>query len=297
MSESISSINLFKTLVNTGVDVTADSKVSAKRMELALGALSWDNQGVSVRERNQTLSWLVGHAGSLSKSAKHVALSFLRNAPLSNSTHTGTLRTADAYRFTLSALQSGVTNTQISEPEIRTVLSVLGKNPAPARLAEVNELTKSSALSEAAKKEVTRWSATNRPYRAPAELSSKLEPITKDLLWLSESERKISDITLGTAGPKLSVSQFRKLLGEDSKVPVEKLSIDDVFRGQIPETDGLGGPLDANATQMRQLKQVLQENLQDLQAFKVGLIERDLYIVGRTTAGELAGVVTRVVET
>jgi hypothetical protein len=42
---------------------------------------------------------------------------------------------------------------------------------------------------------------------------------------------------------------------------------------------------------------VLKDNLADLQVFKIGGAESDVYVLGKTGQGDLAGIKTKVVET
>jgi len=47
----------------------------------------------------------------------------------------------------------------------------------------------------------------------------------------------------------------------------------------------------------RDLVQTLKKTLKDIKVFKVGKVEADVYIVGRTESGDWAGLKTKVVET
>jgi len=81
-------------------------------------------------------------------------------------------------------------------------------------------------------------------------------------------------------------------------VPVKKSNFWQLFANATQEHDW-DTPEDRTTAQHFQvLVRLLTEHLHDIQVFKVGKnVEYDVYVVGRTAAGDFAGVSTKIVET
>ena len=56
-------------------------------------------------------------------------------------------------------------------------------------------------------------------------------------------------------------------------------------------------PKRETARRFQRLAQLLKETLEDVTVYKVGEVEIDAYVVGKTRSGALAGVKTKLVET
>jgi hypothetical protein len=81
-------------------------------------------------------------------------------------------------------------------------------------------------------------------------------------------------------------------------VPVKKLNFKTFFANATQEQDWYGAEEQETARRFQALVRLLTEHLRDMQVFKIGkTIEYAVYVVGRTTAGDFAGVSTKVVET
>jgi nuclease A inhibitor-like protein len=69
---------------------------------------------------------------------------------------------------------------------------------------------------------------------------------------------------------------------------METTDLKDIFR------DAVAG---ADAAKFRKLISVLNETLADIRVYRIGEIEKDVIIVGKTKAGSWAGLKSKVVET
>jgi len=75
------------------------------------------------------------------------------------------------------------------------------------------------------------------------------------------------------------------------------MSLGVFFKDVITEEDWHNAEEKEEVRKFRQLVLALKKTLKDLKVFKVGKVEADVYIVGRTESGDWAGLKTKVVET
>jgi histidine triad (HIT) family protein len=111
---------------------------------------------------------------------------------------------------------------------------------------------------------------------------------SKDLLMPSESDAPFEPLLWDDPGKPLSPDVVRKLAGAGKKTAVEELTLDALFK-VVPSED------QAN---FQKLAAALKQQLSGVKVYKVGdEAEREVYIVGKTSDGKLAGLKTTVVET
>ena len=107
------------------------------------------------------------------------------------------------------------------------------------------------------------------------------------LLFPSETDAPLEPFAWpGASGPP-DEAAVRANAGVASDAPVERVTLAELTRTIPDESRGDYGPLFA----------VLRNRLKNVAVFKVGEVTVDVYIVGRTTDGQYAGVKTQVVET
>ena len=100
------------------------------------------------------------------------------------------------------------------------------------------------------------------------------------LLYMSESDYPFELIQWD--GPTEPAPEFiRKVAGEAEGSPIQKLEVEQFL----------------NSGRYQRLLLVLQDELSDLRAYKVGRINMPVYVVGLSREGSWLGVATRVVET
>jgi hypothetical protein len=79
--------------------------------------------------------------------------------------------------------------------------------------------------------------------------------------------------------------------------PVEVVSLDDFFQNATQEQDWHNEEEKETVKRYQALVETLKTNLSDIQVYRLGNVEMDTYIVGKTPSGDLAGLSTKVVET
>lgn len=132
---------------------------------------------------------------------------------------------------------------------------------------------------------------------------AKLRVATKGLLFMSESDKPIKAFVwqdIETKGDTVDAS----VLTAAKKVPdgakVTTRTIDDFFKNATVDQAWFGEEEKKQAERFRALVATLKEQLSGVQVFRVeqeGEASVAAYIIGRTAAGNLAGVQTELIET
>ncbi|WP_375466925.1 nuclease A inhibitor family protein [uncultured Nostoc sp.] len=129
-----------------------------------------------------------------------------------------------------------------------------------------------------------------------SEILDQLRTATNGLLMMSESEYPFEvflweGIALGT--PQKVVQQTN----HPQDTPIKIVGIDDFFQVATTEEDWHEEEEKATVKRFQALVQTLKENLSNLQVYRLGEIEIDVYIIGQIPSGDSIGLSTKVVET
>jgi Nuclease A inhibitor-like protein len=127
-----------------------------------------------------------------------------------------------------------------------------------------------------------------------------VEALLPDLTYPSESDESIEFVIcyLKDETP-LTVSQIKDWLMLPPSVYVEERPEADFWEPVTQEEEWFEKEERQRVAQFRTLQQTLETNLTVRQFFRVGDVEIDVYVLGRTTdeEGQRAGLKTKVVET
>ena len=115
----------------------------------------------------------------------------------------------------------------------------------------------------------------------------ELKAATKGLLFPSETDAPLEAFAWPGSDGAPDEAIVRAYAKADKAVPVKRVTLADLARTIPSESRGDFLPLFA----------LLAHHLNDVTVFKVGDVNIDVYIVGRTPDGQYAGVKTEVVET
>jgi len=131
-----------------------------------------------------------------------------------------------------------------------------------------------------------------------ASLLEELKKLTADLQFQSESDYPVEPFTLSGKGKtSLSAKDVASMSKTNPDGPVKEADFDQFFSNATQEQDWQGPEERESVKRFQALVKTLKENLSDIKVYKVGDIEMDVYVVGRTSSGDFAGVSTKVVET
>ena len=129
-----------------------------------------------------------------------------------------------------------------------------------------------------------------------ASLSGRLKSLTEGLSYQSESDYPVEPYVRGAGDGAPSAEEFAKgREGDDAAV--RELDFDSFFGNYTDEQDWWGEDERAVAKKFQALIAFLKESLKEIKVYRVGDVEADVYVIGKTASGDFAGVKTKIVET
>jgi hypothetical protein len=127
------------------------------------------------------------------------------------------------------------------------------------------------------------------------EIVEKLKEASTGLLMMSESDYPFDVVQWEGAAPATQ-EKILQLTGSQDQ-PVEVVDLDYLFRNCAFEQEWHNELQKKDVKKFQTLVQILKDHLSDINVYRVGQINIDAYIIGQTKDGDLAGVVTKLVET
>lgn len=130
------------------------------------------------------------------------------------------------------------------------------------------------------------------------DITEKLKQASDDLLMMSESDYPF-EVFLWTGQGKESLTNQKllQLTSHSQDTPIETVDLDYFFRNCAEEKDWQDETQKQNVQKFQSLVKILKDNLIDIKVYRLGTVSIDVYIVGKTISGDLAGISTKVVET
>jgi hypothetical protein len=131
----------------------------------------------------------------------------------------------------------------------------------------------------------------------PEDLIGQLTAAVAELYWMSETDAPF-DIRcwpVETEGP-LSPSQVLAAAQLPSDTPIEVLDLDTLLAPVIAPQPWYGPDERAIAERFQALQTLLHEKLEQLQVYRCGSTELDLYILGKTSVGNWIALHTIAIE-
>jgi hypothetical protein len=126
------------------------------------------------------------------------------------------------------------------------------------------------------------------------DLTKAIGKAADGLLFPSETDAPITFVSLGKADPRGAVLKAKD---RTPGTKVKTATVNAFFKPVVEEKDWFESEERERAARFRDLLTLLRENLTALRVYKVGDVTIDVYVIGKTVSGELAGVATQIVET
>lgn len=137
---------------------------------------------------------------------------------------------------------------------------------------------------------------TEEQAKTTNQLLASLDTAIADLRWMSESDYPF-EVIHWAVSPPLTAAKLLELTHHDPSTPVETMDVASFFEVATTVQDWYGVAEQQATNQYQALVELLQQTLQQIQVYRVGEITVDIYILGETSQGEIAGVATKAVET
>ncbi|WP_040626705.1 nuclease A inhibitor family protein [Mucilaginibacter paludis] len=122
---------------------------------------------------------------------------------------------------------------------------------------------------------------------------TKLENAADGLLMMSESDYPFDYFT--TTDEVVDDNLILKLAGKPAGTLVEKTTLDYLLRNMTNPASGSVSP--EIATRFSQLSTALKQELSEPEVYRVGDRQIDVFILGKTNEGVIAGMRTKLIET
>ncbi|RCJ26586.1 nuclease [Nostoc sp. ATCC 43529] len=129
------------------------------------------------------------------------------------------------------------------------------------------------------------------------EITKILKQSSADLLMMSESDYAFEVVFWTGPVDSLTTKKLLQLTNHPQDSQVEEVDLDYFFRNCAYEKEWHDEQQKQNVKKFQTLVQTLKNNLNAIKVYRIGTINIDVYIVGKTSSGDLAGLSTKVVET
>jgi hypothetical protein len=124
----------------------------------------------------------------------------------------------------------------------------------------------------------------------------KIKDAASGLLYLSESDYPFEEVCLGGSSSSLE-ERLLALSGKAKSVQVEQITLEHFLRNMVKVYPGATPEQQQTAQRFQYLQQVLQEELTDINVYRIGNIQIDAFIIGKLKDGTYGGLRTKLVET
>jgi Nuclease A inhibitor-like protein len=128
-----------------------------------------------------------------------------------------------------------------------------------------------------------------------AEIIDRLKQATTDLLWSSESDYPFEIVTWELGVELNPTDLFSNIY--DTDLAIESITLTDLFEPVLKIEDWYEQAELAQVDRYTNLLDSIDTNLAEVQVFRVGEVEIDIYIIGKTPTGDIVGLKTLSVET
>ncbi|MCC5661715.1 nuclease A inhibitor family protein [Nostoc sp. XA010] len=130
------------------------------------------------------------------------------------------------------------------------------------------------------------------------EITEKLKQASDGLLMISESEYPFEAFLWSNqAQEPMTAQKLLQLTGHSLETSIEEVELDYIFRNCGEEKEWHDEIQKQNVPKFKSLVKILKDHLTNIKVYRIGTINLDIYIIGKTPSADLAGISTKVVET
>lgn len=129
-------------------------------------------------------------------------------------------------------------------------------------------------------------------------LKDEITSLCSDLMYPSESDEKIEYFEMEVSiDERISLANFRMFNGIPPEVEIQVMDLELFFKPLIKTEDWFGEEEKKWAEDSLKLKQLLIEKLKDIEILKVGKIQIEVFLFGKSEYCLWQGVKTKLIET
>lgn len=133
-----------------------------------------------------------------------------------------------------------------------------------------------------------------------SKLYNTLQDATADLYYISESDYPIEAVHYPKGEHDQAPSLHAFLLQQadlPSDSPQHRMEAGAFFSPLTEPQDWYGEEEEAERQRYLHVQNLLQEHLSEIEVYKFGEVEKTIYVVGKTSEGDICGVRTKAIET
>ncbi|RCJ27276.1 nuclease [Nostoc sp. ATCC 43529] len=130
-----------------------------------------------------------------------------------------------------------------------------------------------------------------------SQILDQLRTAADGLLMMSESEYPFEAFLWSDVATPTTPQKVVQQTGHSQDTPIKIVGVEDFFQVATTEEDWHEEEEKTTVKRFQTLVQTLKENLSNLQVYRLGEIEIDVYVIGQTPSGDSIGLSTKVVET
>ncbi len=127
-------------------------------------------------------------------------------------------------------------------------------------------------------------------------LKRQIETAVANLYYTSETDAEVLPF-VGKAAETVTIDEIRNQTQASPEELIEEKDFTEFFARLTTKQDWFGDEEKATAKKYTDLKNLIETNLRDLNVFKIGKIQIDIYVVGLDADNILMGIRTKAVET
>lgn len=131
----------------------------------------------------------------------------------------------------------------------------------------------------------------------PEVVLTNLREAVKGLLYMSESDEPFEVLHWKDAADVYEPQKMPALSKRKAGTPVMAMSLEEFFQELVEEKSWHGEAEKADVRKYRNLKETIGKHLTRPQVFRVGELEVDIWIVGKSGTGDWFGIRTKAIET
>lgn len=130
------------------------------------------------------------------------------------------------------------------------------------------------------------------------ELIDSLKEASRDLMFQSESDYPVEPFFMELEDKEsISGEDILKAMGYPDDTQIESVEFENFFKNAVKEQSWHSDEEKEIVKRFQKLVHILKTNLKDIKVFKIGNIELDVYVIGKSESGYFSGIKTKVVET
>ena len=122
----------------------------------------------------------------------------------------------------------------------------------------------------------------------------QIKDASEGLLFISETDHPFEVVEFKSDNIE---KEIKRLAQKPADALIEKQAIDYFFRNMVKTYPGYSEEQQSIAFRFLKLQELLKQALKDVQVYRVGSIQVDVFIIGRLHDGSFGGLKTKVVET